>query len=248
MHFFDRIPSSSLEHPEIQLILTASLAIIVLGCGLVLFMYPEEFSPMVPPNRALASAIFDYCVLTVLVIGNLVIDRQKTFQKLRHQIAEDRVHSSHAVKQASANLLQALPNFDSFQGRLPVEYRHAVSVKSELSVLVVATQLHGALAGSSERGSALGDSSKAIYRKPHEQNSVCVFTAGYFGPILPWVGVSIAQQICARLSKGLTDAAGAANRITFKIDAFSYPDQASCRHDVELAVTGSQPELSLASH
>jgi GGDEF domain-containing protein len=246
MHFFDRIPSGSLERREMQLILTASVAIIVLAGGLVLFMYPVVFSPMVPTNRALAIAFVGFCVLSVLLTGYL-IDRQKTIQRLRYQIAEDRMRSSHALKQASADLLQALPNFDSFQDRLPMEYKRAVSAKYELSVLVVAIRLHAALAESTDGASALGDAAKAIHMKLREQDSIYVFAAGYFGAILPGVGVSIAQQICARVSEGLMDAAGAANRFTFKIDAFSYPEQSSSAHDLERAVSGLLPEFSLAS-
>jgi GGDEF domain-containing protein len=246
MHFFDRIPSATLERREMQLILTASLSIIILAAGLVLFMYPVVFSPTVPFNRPLASALVGFCVLSVLLAVYLV-DRQKTIQRLRHQIAEDRMHSSRALKKASADLLQTLPNFDSFQDRLPMEYRRAASAKYELSVLVVTIKLHAALAESTEAASALGDAAKAIYSKLREQDSIYVFRAGYFGAILPGVGVSIARQICARVSEGLTDAAGAANRFTFKIDAFSYPDQASSAHDLELAVSGLLPELSLAS-
>lgn len=128
-----------------------------------------------------------------------------------------------------------------------MEYRRAASAKYELSVLVVAIRLHAALAGSTEAASALGDAAKAIYMKLREQDSIYVFTAGYFGAILPGVGVSIAQQICARVSEGLMDAAGAANRFTFKIDAFSYPAQSSSAHDLEQAVSGLLPEFSLAT-
>jgi hypothetical protein len=80
-----------------------------------------------------------------------------------------------------------------------------------------------------------------------EQDSTYLFVAGHFGAILPGVGVSIAKQICARVSEGLTDAAGAANRFTFKIDAFSYPEQASSARDLELAVSRLLPEISHAS-
>jgi GGDEF domain-containing protein len=246
MHFIDGIPSRSLERREMQLILTASVAIIVLAGGLALFMYPVVFSPTVPTNRALAIAFVGFCILSVLLTGYL-IDRQKTIQRLRYQIVEDRMRSSHALKQASTDLLQALPKFDSFQDRLPMEFRRAVSAKYDLSVLVVAVHLHAALAGSTEAASALGDAAKAIYRKLREQDSIYAFTAGYFGAILPGVDVSNAQHICARVSEGLIDAAGAANRITFKIDAFSYPEQASSAHDLELAVSGLLPEFNLAS-
>jgi GGDEF domain-containing protein len=245
MYFFDRISLASLEHRETHLILTASLAIIVLAGGLVLFMYPVVFSPTAPTNRALAIPLVGFCVLSVLLSGYL-IDRQKTIQRLRYQIAEDRMRSSRALKQASTDLLQALPNFDSFQDRLPMEYRRAVSAKYDLSVLVVAIHLHVALAKSTDASSAFGDAAKAICGKLREQDSVYLFTAGYFGAILPGVDVSIAKQICARVSEGLTDAAGAANRFTFKIDAFNYPEQASSARDLELAVSGLLPELSLA--
>lgn len=247
MNFFDRIPSGSLERREMQLILTASVAIIVLAGGLVLFMYPIVFSAVsAPPNRTLSSAFFGFCVLSVLLAGYLV-DRQLTIQRLRHQIAEDRKRSSNALKQASADLLQALPNFDAFQDRLLMEYRRADSAKYELSVLVVTIELHTVLVSSTEAESALGDAAKAICRKLREQDSVHVLATGYFGIILPGVGISIAPQICTRISEGLTDAAGAGNRFTFKIGAFSYPEQASSAHDLELAVSGLLPEFSLAS-
>lgn len=246
MHVFDRIPSTSLERREMQLILTASLAIMILAAGLVLFMYPVVFSPTASPNRSLASAFFGFCVLSILLAGYLV-ERQKTIQRLRYQIAEVRMRSSNALKQASAEFLQALPNFDSFQDRLPMEFRRAISAKYELSVLVVAIHPHGALAESAEAVSMLGDAAKTVYSKLREHDSIYVFTPGYFGAILPGVGVTIAQQICVRLSEGLTSTAGPANRFTFKIQAISYPEQASSAHDLELAVTGLLPELGLAS-
>lgn len=245
MHFFDHIPSTSLERREMQLIRTASLAIIVLAGGLVLFMYPIVFSATASPNRSLAIAFFGFCILSVLLAGYLV-DRQKTIQTLRDQIVEDRLRSSRALLQASAEFLQALPNYDSFQDRLSMEYRRAVSANYELSVLVIAIHLPGALAESADAVSILGDAAKVIYGKLREHDSIYVFTPGYFGAIVPGVGVSIAQRVCARLLEGLTKTSGTANRFTFKIRAFSYPDQASSAHDLELAVSGLIPEFGLA--
>jgi len=140
-----------------------------------------------------------------------------------------------------------LPNFNSFQDRLPMEYRRAVSAKYNLSVLVVAIHLHAALTESTDAASAFGDAAKAIYGNLREQDSVHAFAQGYFGAILPGVDASIAQEIRDRVAEGLTDAAGAAHRFTFKIDAFSYPEQASSAHDFELAVSGLLPELGLAN-
>ena len=122
MHFFDRLSFANLEHREMHLILTASLAIIVLAVGLVLFMYPVVFSSVAPPNRALSIAFIGFCVLSILLTGYL-IDCQRTIQRLRNQITEDRLRSSHALRQASADLLQALPNFESFLDRMPIEFK-----------------------------------------------------------------------------------------------------------------------------
>jgi GGDEF domain-containing protein len=246
MHFFDRLSFANLEHREMHLILTASLAIIVLAVGLVLFMYPVVFSSVAPPNRALSIAFIGFCVLSILLTGYL-IDCQRTIQRLRNQITEDRLRSSHALRQASADLLQALPNFESFLDRMPMEFKRAISAKYELTVLVVTIYLHAALDKSTDADAALGDAAKAICGKLREQDSTYLFVAGHFGAILPGVGVSIAKQICARVSEGLTDAAGAANRFTFKIDAFSYPEQASSARDLELAVSRLLPEISHAS-
>lgn len=246
MHFFDRIPSTSLEHREMHLILTASIVIIVLAGGLVLFMYPAVFSSVAPPNRALSIAFIGFCVLSILLTGYL-IDRQRMIEKLRNQITEDRLRSSHALRKASTDLLKALPNLESYLDRMPMEFKRAVSAKYELTVLVVTIYLHRALDNSTDADAVLGDAAKAICGKLREQDSTYLFAAGHFGAILPGIGVSIAKQICTRVSEGLTDAAGAANRFTFKIHAISYPEQASSARDLELAVSRLLPELSLAS-
>ena len=245
MHFFDRIPSTGLEHREMQLILTASLAIIVLAVGLVLFMYPVVFSSVAPTNRALAIAFVGFCILSILLAGYL-IDRQRTIQRLRNQIIEDQLRSSHALRRASADLLQALPNYESFLDRMPMELKRAASAKDELTVLVVRVYLHAALDKLTDADAALGDAAKAICGKLREQDSTYLFVAGHFGAILPGVGISIAKQICTRVSEGLTDVAGASNRFTFRIDAISYPAQASCARDLELAVSLLLPEIGHA--
>jgi GGDEF domain-containing protein len=246
MHFFDRIPSTGLEHREMHLILTASFAIIVLAGGLVLVMYPVVFSSAAPPNRVLSIAFIGFCILSVLLTGYL-IDCQRTIQKLRSQITEDQLRSSHALRKASADLLEALPNLESYLDRMPMEFKRAVSAKYELTVLVVTIYLHTALDNSADADAALGDAAKAICGKLREQDSTYLFVAGHFGAILPGIGVPIAKQICSRVAEGLTDAAGAANRFTFKIDALSYPEQASSARDLELAVSRLLPEINHAS-
>jgi GGDEF domain-containing protein len=245
MHFFDRIPPPSLERREMQLTLLACAAIIVLAAGLVLFMYPVVFSAnAAPPNRILLISFFGFCGLSVLLAGHLV-ERQITIRRLRTQIEEARKGASEALVRASADLLQALPNFDSFQDRLSMEYRRAASAKQPLTVFVISMEMRAAVSESNQGTSALGDAAKAISGKLREQDSIYVLSTGYFGIILPGLGLPVANRVSARLSEGLADVAGAAGRFTFRIQTIGYPEQASSAHDLELAVSGLLPEPAL---
>jgi GGDEF domain-containing protein len=245
MHVFDRVPSGSLDRREMQLIVLACSSIIVLAAGLALFMYPVVFSQTaLAPTRTMSVAFFGFCTLSILLAVYLV-NRQATIHRLRQQIGEERRRASEALKQASTDLLETLANFSSFQDQLSMEYRRAAAGKQNLSVLVIATKVHEALSEPGLSTPILGDAAKAISRKLREQDSIYILTNGHFGVILPGVDAHAAQRVSARLVEGLTDAAGANNRFSFKVDAISFPEQSSSAHDLELAVTGLLPEDSL---
>jgi GGDEF domain-containing protein len=245
MRVFDEVPSESLERREMQLILLACFAIIVLAAGLALFMYPVVFAQTAsPPPRAMSIAFFGFCVLSVLLALYLV-DRQVTIRRLRKQMREERRRASDALRQASADLLATLPNFSSFQDQLAMEYRRAAAGKQSLSVLVITTKAQEALSEPSESTSIFGDAAKAISRKLREEDSIYILTRGHFGVILPGVDAYAAKRVSTRLVEGLTDAAGANNRFSFTVHGITYPEQASSAHDLELAVTGLLPEDSL---
>jgi GGDEF domain-containing protein len=245
MRVFDRVPSGSLERREMHLILLAGSSIIVLAAGLALFMYPVVFSPTASASsRAMSVAFIGFCVLSVLLVLYLV-DRQVTIRRLRLEIAEERMRSSEALKQASADLLATLANFSSFQDQLAMEYRRAAAGKQNLSVLVVATKVREAFSEPSLSMAVFGDAAKAISRKLREQDSIYILTYGHFGVILPGVDASSVKRVSARLVEGLRDAAGASNRFSFAVHGITYPEQASSAHDLELSVTGLLPEDSL---
>ena len=245
MRFVDRMPSGNLERREMHLILFACSAIIVLAGGLALFMYPVVFSQTgLAPSRTMSIAFFGFCALSILLAVYL-LDRQATIGRLRQQIGEERRRYSEALKQASAELLEALPNFSSFQDQLSMEYRRDAAVKQNLSVLVITTKVHQALSEPSQSMSFLGDAAKAISRKLREQDSLYLLAYGHLGVILPGLDRLAAQRISARLVEGLTDALGVNNRFSFKVDAISYPEQASSARDLELAVTDLLPENGL---
>ena len=245
MRVFDRVPSENLDRREMHLILLACSAIVVLAAGLALFMYPVVISETALTSaRTMSAAFIGFCVLSMLLAVYLV-DRQATIKRLRRQLAEERSRSSEALKQASADLLETLANFSSFQDQLTMEYRRAAAGKQNLSVLVIATKVHAAFSEASLSLSVQGDAAKAISRKLREEDSIYILTHGHFGVVLPGVDSLAARRVSSRLEEGLADAAGVSNRFSFTVHAISYPEQASSAHDLELAVTGLLPEENL---
>jgi GGDEF domain-containing protein len=242
MKTFGQNASEDLERREFQLSLFACLAIVVLAGGLALLMYPAVFSSReYSPTRAPQIAFLGFCGLSCLLVA-YIVDRQTTIHRLRAQMVVDRKQSLEALRQASVDLLSTLPNFNTFEDRLTMEFRRAVVADLKLSVLVVSIKLHDAFSEPGIGMSALGDAAKAVSRKLREQDSIYILRPAFFGVILPGVGQVAVQRVCARLAEGLSDAAGASDRFSFKIEAISYPEQISSAHDLELAVLGWLPE------
>ena len=241
----ESIESADLEGREFQLGLFACSAIIVLSGGLALLMYPAVFSSReLFPNRTPQIAFFGFCGLSCLLVA-YIVDRQITIRGLRRQMALDRKQASEALRQASADLLGTLPNFNTFEDRLSMEFRRAVAASLKLSVLVVKIKLHPAFSEPSLAMSAMGDAAKAVSRKLREQDSTYLLRPGCFGIILPGVDTVTAKRVTARLVEGLSDAAGANERFSFIIDALNYPEEISSAHELELAVCELAPESEL---
>lgn len=237
----NKIESGELERRESHLSLFASFAIVVLAAGLALLMYPAVFSnhdPSAPKTPQIA--FFGFCALSCLLAA-YIVNRQFTISRLRHQIALDRKRATEALERASADVLDTMPNFATFEDRLAMEFRRALVADLKLSVLVVAINLTPGTAEAGHGTAALGDAAKTISRKLREQDSIYILSPGFFGVILPDVDQKTAQRVSTRLSEGLSDAAGASNRYTFKINSISYPEQTSSAHDLELVVCGWLP-------
>lgn len=236
------VRSADLERREYHLSLFACLAIVVLAGGLALLMYPAVFSAReASANRVPQIAFFGFCTLSCLLVA-YIVDRQVTIHRLRNELAMDRMQASEALRQASADLLSTMPNFSMFEDRLIMEFRRASAAELKLSVLVVCIKLHSAYSDPSLGTSALGDAAKAISRKLREQDSIYMLRPAHFGAILPGVNQKAVQQVTARLAEGLSDAAGASDRFSFKIDSVSYPEQTTTAADLELVVAGWLPE------
>jgi len=59
------------------------------------------------------------------------LDHQFAIHGLRRQIAIDRMRTWEALKQASADLLGTMPSFHTFEDRLSIEFRRAISEEAE---------------------------------------------------------------------------------------------------------------------
>jgi GGDEF domain-containing protein len=234
--------SADLARRELQLSLFACSAIVVLAGGLALLMYPAVFAGHENSgSRTPQIAFFGFCALACLLVA-YIVDRQLKIRRLQSQMAADRRKSSEALRQASADLLSALPNFNTFEDRMTMEFRRAATASLKLSVMVICIKLQGAFTEPSLGISALGDAAKAVTRKLREQDSIFILRPSYFGVILPGVGQTGIQGVSARIAEGLSDAAGVSNRFSFKLDSISYPEQTSSALDLELAVNGWLPE------
>jgi len=228
------------DRRELQLTLFVCAAIIVLAFGLALLMYLVVFANPSQP-KAPRIAFFGFCGLSCLLVA-YIVERQITVRRLRHQIALDRIQASEALNRASADLLGSLPNFSTFEDRLWMEFRRAVTANLNLSVLVIAIKLRSGFSDPTLALSVLGDAAKAISRRLREQDSIYNLRQGYVGVILSGANYSAAKRVSARLIEGLVDVAGANDRFSFEVNQISYPEQTSSAHDLHLAVCGLLPE------
>lgn len=236
MRLFDQIYPHDLDRRELQLTLLSCVTIIVLGAGIALLMYPVVFSHSNPPgNIVLRNAFYGFCGLSAL-LTMYVVDRQVTILSLRRQIAEDRKRAVETNIQASAELLNAIPNLGSFKDRLSMEYRRATATAQALTVLVVIVRLPEDISSTPFAVSLLSDAAKAISRKLRGEDSIYILRTNSFGTILPGVTLVVAERISERIAEGLSDAAGATNRFSYKIHIVSYPTNVSSAHELQEAV------------
>lgn len=232
MLLFDKINPDHLDRRELQLTLLACCTILILGAGLATLMYPVVFSL---PSSMLRNAFWGFCGLSALLAVYLV-DRQITIQRLRRQIAEAGKRAEETKIEASAELLNAIPNMGSFRDRLAMEFRRTAAADQSLSVLVITIILPDGVSSTLFAISLLSDAAKAISRKLRGQDSLYVLRPHCFATIMPTVSRPIAEKISNRVAEGLSDAAGAINRFSYKIHVVNVPANAASAHELQEAV------------
>jgi hypothetical protein len=88
----------------------------------LVFVHPEE-------NKAtMRVAFFGFCALTLLFVGYL-FDRQRTFTKLKQHLLAELERNVTLQLQASADLLNSMPDQNHFWDRLSMEFRRALTME-----------------------------------------------------------------------------------------------------------------------
>jgi GGDEF domain-containing protein len=241
MQVSNKINQDNIESRNTQLVLLACAVIFILSAGLALLMWPAVFSqPVLLRGETLRVSFFGFCAVSVLLIAYLA-ERQTTINRLRRRVMEEQRQALEARRQASDDLMNALPNLDSFRDRLPMEYRRAASVNQNLSIFVITiTPAEGCDPG--EHSALIGDAAKSMGRKLRAEDSIYLLYPGYFGIVLPGGDGVVIGNIEHRLGEGLSDAAGLSNRFSYGIQTVKYPEHAKSAQELEQAVCNLLPE------
>jgi GGDEF domain-containing protein len=236
MKIFDRVQPENLERRELHLNIFVAVIVMMLALGTGVLMYPVVFAHPDPADHTMRIAFFGYCGLCVLLTIYLW-DRHSTIRNLRREMIEGRRLIAETRRQASVELLKTMPNFNSFQDRLPMEFRRMATTTQKLSIVVVTIKFATESSSPSETASALGDAAKVISRRLREQDSIYILAPACFGAVLPGVDLPSAERVCARLKEGLADAAGASRRFQFDLKVVNYPEHASSATELQQTVS-----------
>jgi len=242
MRVFDRIDTLNIDRRERELWMLAMVVIAILAVGVALFMYFHIFAhELVLTGTLVRTAFFAFCALATLLIAYLA-DRNMVVRNLRHQLTEALERNVALRKQASADVLAALPGFHDFQDRLAMEFLRAANAREPLSLVVVLIVPSAALSSTAERVSAFGDAGSALKRRLRPEDAMFLVGPGGFLILLSGTGLTEARQSTTRLEEGLLDASGASKRFTSELQVINFPQHYKSVREIENAVRCLLPE------
>ncbi len=239
MPTFDRQQLDHLERRGLQLTIFSAIFVFVLASGLAAFMYPLVFVHPEGNKWTLSAAFFGFCALTLLFIGYL-FDRQRSFTTLKQQLLSELERNVELQVQASADLLKSMPNQDHFWDRLTMEFRRALSMEKNLSLILVKAK-PGAKATLNSQQAALSDAAKAMSKKLRPTDSIYRLDDDLFGLVLPETDTLNAKRIALRLNEEL-QGVRARYGSSFDLATHNYPDHVKSSHELEDIVKSMLPE------
>ena len=241
MATLNRAELDRLEKRELQLTVLAVVFVLVLAGGLATFMYPLVFLHPVGNKWTLRVAFFGFCGLTLLFVGYL-LEHQRTVRRLKQQLLAELERNISLQHQASVDLLHSMPDQNHFWDRLTMEFRRAMTMEKDLSLLLVKGK--AAAAGSPKQNgdddAAWSDTAKAMSRKLRPTDSIYRLAPDIFGLVLPETDALNAKRIAVRLQEELQEVRSKHGK-TFDITAHNYPQDAQSAHELEDIVKSLLP-------
>jgi len=238
----NRAELDRLEKRELQLTILAMVFVLVLAGGLAAFMYPLVFLHPVGNKWTLRVAFFGFCGLTLLFVGYL-LEHQRTVRKLKQQLLAELERNVTLQHQASVDLLHSMPDENHFWDRLTMEFRRAMTMEKNLSLLVVKGK--AAAAGSSKQNTdddaAWSDTAKAMSRKLRPTDSIYRLAPDTFALVLPETDALNAKRVAVRFQEELQDVRAQHGK-TFEINTYNYPQDAQSAHELEDLVKSLLPQ------
>jgi GGDEF domain-containing protein len=233
LRVFDRIDPKTIDRRHWQLSMLPIGIIIILAVGMALLMYPATFAHQALPAKPLSPTLyFSFCALSVLLVLYLV-NRQLVVYRLYNKLAEEKREIALLREKASADLLSSLSGFTAFQDRLTMGFRRATQTNEPLSLILVLLKPAPQFDNTPEMAVALGDSARVLMSKLRGEDSLYRLGTRQFGCVLPNTGATEAARTATRVSEGLTDASGASDRFSFKVQVVNFPDQVASAYEME---------------
>src|SRR5256885_6023800 len=240
MATIDRKELDHLERRELHLTIIAAVFVFVLASGLATFMYPQVFVHPDSGNKwTMRVAFFGFCALILLFIGYL-FDRQRTVRKLKQQVLEELQRYVELRLQASADLLQTMPDINHFWDRLTMEYRRAMTMGHNLSLLLVKAK-PTPTAPKGDNTAAWGEAAKAMSRKLRPTDSIYRLAPDGFGLVLGETDTLNSKRIAVRLQEAL-QAVRTKHGCSFGTSVHKYPEHVNSSHELEDIVKSLLPE------
>ncbi|HTZ32759.1 MAG TPA: GGDEF domain-containing protein [Methylomirabilota bacterium] len=239
MSTIDRQELDRLERRGLQLTILSSVFVLVLACGLAAFMYPLVFEHPEGNKWTLRVAFFGFCALTVLFLSYL-FERQKTFHHLKDQLLAELERNVALQVQASADLLRSMPDQNYFWDRLSMEFRRALTLEKNLSLVVVKVK-RNSRKPDEDPNAALSAAVKAMSRKLRPGDSIYRLSPEMFGIVLPETDTLNAKRVAVRLQEELQGVRAHFN-CSFDLSAHNYPEHVKSAHELEDIVKSMFPE------
>jgi len=241
MATLNRSELDRLERRELQLTVLAVVFVLVLASGLAAFMYPLVFLHPVGNKWTLRVAFFGFCGLTLLFVGYL-LERQRTVRQLKQQLLAELERNVTLQHQASVDLLHSMPDQNHFWDRLTMEFRRALSLQKNLSLLVVKGMVAASPAKQNgDDDAAWSDTAKAMSRKLRPTDSIYRLAPDTFALVLPETDSLNAKRVAVRLQEELQDVRAKHGK-TFDITTYNYPQDAQSAHELEDMVKSLLPQ------